>query len=138
MLKAADRLCPEVEGLFKSAHADKLGDTPPEGLDLLPVYMMLMAFALENLAKGILIAREPDRVKEAILKRWEGDGHDLNELAEAAKLSLSSDEKRLLLNLSIHAVWMGRYPFRSDLRSVYHGQQREAVSHHWASRRTPI
>lgn len=110
LFKAASLLRPQIDAFFASVRMETNADTIHGGHDLPPVYMMLMAFALENLAKGILIAREPERVKEAMLKQWEGGGHDLNELAKAAKLNLTKDEKRLLLNLSVHAVWMGRYP----------------------------
>jgi hypothetical protein len=71
---------------------------------------MLMAFAAENLLKGILIAREPDRVTPKKLSKWEGGGHDLIKLAEAAKMKLTEDETRLLLTLSVHGEWLGRYP----------------------------
>ncbi len=71
---------------------------------------MVLAFAVENVLKGILIARKPSRVNDATLGPWEGGGHDLIELAKAAKLELTGDEEHLLLTLSVHGEWLGRYP----------------------------
>jgi hypothetical protein len=110
LMKAARLLRPEIDGFFASVRTMKANDSVHAGHDLAPVFMMLMAFAAENLLKGILIARHPHRVTPAKLSKWEGGGHDLIELAKTAKLPLTRDEMRLLLTLSLHGEWLGRYP----------------------------
>ena len=110
LVKASRLLRPQIDHFFASASASKAGDPVHDGHDLAPVFMMLVAFAAENLLKGILIARHPRRVTPAKLTKWEGGGHDLVELAKTAKVTLTPDERTLLLTLSVHAEWLGRYP----------------------------
>lgn len=110
LVKAARLLRPEIDGFFASVRTMQANDSVHAGHDLAPVFMMLMAFAAENLLKGILIARHPRRVTPVKLAKWEGGGHDLLELAKTAKVTLTRDEMRLLLTLSVHGEWLGRYP----------------------------
>jgi len=108
--KAARLLRPEIDGFLARVRRITLADAVHPGHDLPPVFMMLMGFATENLLKGILVARQPSRVGPVKLSKWEGGGHDLVVLAKAAKVKLTRDEKRILLSLSVHAEWLGRYP----------------------------
>ena len=110
LLNAARILRPEIDAFLASQRTAKVDDPIHAGHDLPPVYMMLLAFAVENLLKGIILAREPLRVGPTKLKKWEGGGHDLTQLAKVAKVEVTSDEEMLLLNLSVYAEWMGRYP----------------------------
>jgi hypothetical protein len=107
--KAASLLLPDINAFFASVmRANEPIHLAGDGLA--SVFMMLMAFAAENLLKGILIARQPDLVTPKNVSKWEGGGHDLIELAKAAEIKLTEDETRLLLTLSLHGKWMGRYP----------------------------
>ena len=110
LVKAARLLRPEIDASFASVRTRNANDSVHAGHDLAPVFMMLMAFAIENLLKGILVRRQPHRVTTVQLTKWEGGGHNLVELAKAAKVTLTRNEIRLLLTLSIHGEWAGRYP----------------------------
>jgi len=71
--------------------------------------LMLMAFALENLFKGIAVGRQPALVQGASiassLKK-----HDLVELASIAREVLSSDQEAACNTLTVYGKWYGRYP----------------------------
>lgn len=108
-MKAAQLLRPQIDGSFASVLKTK-GEPAHPGHDQAPVYMMLLAFAAENFLKGILVGREPHRVGPVKLLKWEGGGHDLTALARVAGVKLNRNEKRLLLSLSVHGQWQGRYP----------------------------
>lgn len=82
LVKAARLLRPEIDRFFASVKSMKADDSVPPGHVLAPVFMMLMAFAAENLLKGILIARNPGRVTPTKLMKWEGGGHDLVEIGQ--------------------------------------------------------
>src|SRR2546422_10138894 len=73
------------------------GFTAPEtGGSTRDVCFMLFGFALENLAKGIIVCRDPKLVSSSRLKRWHGHGHDLAGLFQQAKIAVSEGERMLL------------------------------------------
>lgn len=78
-------------------------------LELLSVVMMLAGFALENLAKGMIIGRETKRVTPAGIERWH-KGHDLVALFARAEFALTAEETDLARRMTAHVVWGGRYP----------------------------
>lgn len=80
-----------------------------------PPAVMLCGFAIENLLKGILIARSPARVQPNALKpdrmfNWSGGGHDLSSLAKEAEVIVSAREAETLGVLADFSIWAGRYP----------------------------
>ena len=76
--------------------------------------LMLRGMALENVYKGILVAREPSAVKpdRLDLSGWTGGEHphDLLHLATLARLELAEDERDFLLRAGEAVHWHGRYP----------------------------
>jgi hypothetical protein len=85
--------------------------TPPEtGGTTREVCFMLFGFALENLAKGIIVCRDPERVTQSGFKGWDKRGHKLVELFEQAKYKLTDDERKLLERVTRLTEWKGRYP----------------------------
>jgi len=83
---------------------------------LLPVYLMLTAYAAENILKATLItkAREQlaaSRARTLKLPEWLRS-HDLVDLARAASSSTveSRHTEELLRRMSRSAIWYGRYP----------------------------
>ncbi len=78
------------------------------------IAMMLYAFALEDLFKGVLIVRIPAEDYHAV----KDDGrfpemlktHDLNDLAERAKFPATLEDEDLLARLARSAIWAARYP----------------------------
>jgi len=74
------------------------------------VERMLWGFAFENLFKGKIIKdlKEQDGITELPFKKI--TSHNLIELAEKAKISLSDDEIFYLGIAQKCAIWAGRYP----------------------------
>jgi len=79
---------------------------------------MLFGFALENLAKGIIVCRDPKLVSSSRLKRWHGHGHDLAGLFQQAKIAVSEGERMLLDRTTRVTAWKGRYPVAMDFDEV--------------------
>jgi hypothetical protein len=82
-------------------------------LNLLPIYMMLMGMAIENLAKGIKVARvlkeDNTIVNGATLEKLGILGHTAPDLIKGLGISLEDDEKKLLDDINEHLQWSGRY-----------------------------
>jgi len=78
----------------------------------LPAALMLAGFSLENLAKGLIVANEPDVVGETHLTKWSvSSGHDITDLLKRAAIALGDDSERLVVaRLEYFAKWAGRYP----------------------------
>jgi hypothetical protein len=70
---------------------------------------MLYAFALENVLKGLLIAKNSDLAGKRKLSR-EITSHKLVDLAEKASFDVGGQELSVLRDLSQIAIWAGRYP----------------------------
>jgi hypothetical protein len=92
------------------------GSASEEILEAEPKFLpafMLYGFAIENLLKGILVAQDGNRVgdKKINVPRT----HNLVELADEAKISLSAAECDLLKRLSTITTWSGRYPAAASL-----------------------
>jgi hypothetical protein len=79
----------------------------------LPAFMMY-GFAIENLLKGLLVLRNPSMVQDA--KIGVPRTHNLTDLAKEAAWPTTSDENRLLGELSAITTWSGRYPVSLTLR----------------------
>jgi len=80
-------------------------------------YLMLTSFAVENLLKGALVARNRARYEMALFqtpeRKFPGElhSHDLLALGEERLgLVFSNEEKDLLKRLSHCGTWSGRYP----------------------------
>ena len=90
---------------------------------LLPIALLLKGYAVENLIKGIIYSRHPDRCKEDENGLWL-DGkltnHCLSELYVAAGLAknkdaIASEIKEILEILEKVIIWQGRYPVPLNL-----------------------
>lgn len=79
----------------------------------LTVYMMLTAFAFEDIFKAIVLKREPAIINDTEKKNKLFSCHDLCRLAKQAKVNCSADEIYLLPRLS-QSVFGGRYPIPKD------------------------
>lgn len=112
--------------------------TPPEmGGSTREVCYMVFGFALENLAKGIIVCRDPKLVSRDKLSRWHGNGHDLSALFVRAAIPVSEEERELLDRTTRITVWKGRYPvamnfYDVDLQDPIIGHT--AVSSHWPAK----
>jgi hypothetical protein len=75
-------------------------------------YFLLVAFALENFFKAVLLNAERPTLRNKLISSIPAfiNEHDLLKLASAAKLSVFPEEEDLLRRLSRNSVWAGRYP----------------------------
>jgi hypothetical protein len=83
-----------------------------ETLGLVMSSMLLLGLAMENLIKGVYVAKNPNLVaRERIdLSLWaEDSGHGIASFAKTLT-PLEHDEEELLRRLQEHVVWAGRYP----------------------------
>lgn len=74
-----------------------------------PVAQLLYAYALENLLKGIRVAKYPSLISRGKLNRKLAS-HDLVALAQDAGFVLHIQEVAVAEALSKLSVWAGRYP----------------------------
>ena len=77
-------------------------------------YFMLVAYAIENYLKAVLIAEFETSYKNEILRTGKLpsslNNHDLINLSERTKFTLSNIDTSLLTRLSRNSLWQGRYP----------------------------
>jgi len=85
----------------------------PSCATIVPVFMMLMGMAIENIAKGIKIARklkvDPSIAEKASLDTLGIRGHTGPELINELGIVMSDVEKFLLDDANEHLEWRGRY-----------------------------
>ena len=99
--KALALACATING---AGHADIEYDPP----NYLPA-QLLYGFALENVFKGLCVAKDPSLIGDLKLKA-EIKSHDLKDLADKAGFTLGIEEVPVLDALSQIAIWAGRYP----------------------------
>lgn len=97
----------------------------------IPVFRMLMGFAIENLIKGILIAEGSEPVIRNRRLNPDFARHGLRDYARKIKgLRLSRIELRVLADLEPYVLWAGRYPIpttpRRWIRMSHSKQLRDA------------
>jgi len=76
------------------------------------IYFMLIAYAIENLCKVILIHRKKEEWKNRLLSKVPKDikGHDLLKLTKDIKMHLNISEQKLLARVTRNSIWDARYP----------------------------
>jgi hypothetical protein len=87
-----------------SAELDLMPDAP-----LWKVGLMLMGMAIEDMAKGIIVGRNPAKIAEGKMTGVP-TSHDLAELVRSCKVPLTDEEVVALRILSEYVRWAGRYP----------------------------
>ena len=126
---AAEKLEPEVHRLWKDMHDSiftpgHVADPGPfNASDYQRVYLMLIAYSLENLFKGFLAGTSKSELFESTSQNGKLPSllktHGLNELAQRCPLHLSPDQQSLLHRLVGHAEWIGRYPYPTRAEEFY-------------------
>jgi hypothetical protein len=75
-----------------------------------PPAQLLYAYAIENVLKGLIVFKRPDLIREDKL-HGELQTHDLNKLAEKAKVTVDQQHERPVLEALTHlSTSAGRYP----------------------------
>ncbi len=137
LIQASRKLEPSIKKywLTVSKFFDPIKGTynpPPEFQQkrlLQDTYFMLVAYAIENYFKAILVVENREKYSHVILRTGnlpedlKKNGHDLIALSMKikTKLSLTDVEISLLTRLYRHSVWQGRYPVphkADDLNSM--------------------
>lgn len=115
LVETAKELEPKIYEFWEAAKVSNGKDLRPIPSNrVIGAYFMLMAFAIENLLKGIIIksnytelareAKEKNKIPSDI------NSHDLRNLAIKANISINADEEEMLLRLKDNLIWRGRYP----------------------------
>ena len=79
-------------------------------------YFILVAYAVENLFKAVIIRKTTESLKRQFLGARKFrlptmlDSHNLVDLAEKAGFVVNPSDEDLLTRLSRNSVWAGRYP----------------------------
>lgn len=91
--------------------------------------MLLLGLALENLCKGVRLAKDPKQLAEEGGRYvWKGEKtHDLLKLASHL-CKLEQNERDLLQKLTEAVVWMGKYPIPLN-SDIYHASKSPANLH---------
>jgi hypothetical protein len=116
----ADRYWAEAERVAREAA--RRGIRPAWGEMAFPVpnfdgAYLLLAYTIENLLKGLLIAQKKEHISESKLPK-NLRSHDLWELYKmsGAKTEL---QERTLRSLTYMSVWRGRYPAPTSPQDLY-------------------
>jgi len=118
-LYSAEALMRAARGLLPTMEADKrrlVDPTPATGFEapVTPIYILLVGLAIENLVKGIYVARNPTACSSDNLPS-ELTKHKTIEFFERLDLSFSQAEGHLLERIETFVLWAGRYPIPRKL-----------------------
>lgn len=98
----ADRYQAEAQAAVRAGSASD-AEAPPS---LAPVYLMLAGYAIENLAKAVIVAQSDD--PESL--RWVTKNHLGAAMLDKACIALQNGQADLVDRLAHHITWAGRYP----------------------------
>lgn len=124
LIQASKKLEPSIKrywlNVYRYFDTAKGTYNPPQEFSrkrlLQATYFMLVAYAIENYLKAILVVENKEKYRQYILhtgnlpEDLKNNGHDLNRLIKSSKLALTEGESSLLTRLYRHSVWQGRYP----------------------------
>ena len=113
LLDAHLRATEEWQQAFAESHPDELASTLAElqlGPFLTPIYLMLCGLSLENLGKGIAIARDPALVEPDASGKVVSWGHLSRALLTNHAIGFDEQEGELIDRLAMFVQWAGRYP----------------------------
>lgn len=90
---------------------------------------LLYGLAFENVIKAIIIRNGGAAPAHGKLKKWPGTGHGLLDLANLARIELTTAQRDLLSRLTAFVEWSGRYPVPKSQDKI--PLKQEAVSPEW-------
>lgn len=139
LLAAAEELEPSIKRYWSIAKENLVAEREDvregrrrrpwkeQGPYLQAIYSMLVAYAIENLYKASLILQNKKQYEQEIQQKGglpselRTSRHNLLDLVNKLNFNIDKDEKNLLLRISRHSYWQGRYPVpikAKDLNSV--------------------
>lgn len=101
---------PQIIEFYKATIECKLGESVPVNKRLQGIYMLLGAYAAENLMKAIIIKSNFSEISHIKQIPKEIKSHNLLSLAAKAHISLTDYGLDLLKRMSYFSIWAGRYP----------------------------
>lgn len=139
LIQASKKLEPSIKKywLTTSKYFDPIKGTynPPPGFKpkklLQSTYFLLVAYAIENYFKAIMITEFDAKYRDEIFRTGKLPealkGHNLTSLARRAKFSLNDIEIALLTRVYRNSIWQGRYPVPVNVdqlnsMAVYNGK----------------
>jgi hypothetical protein len=96
----------EANAWFKHALHDGSDEARTAAFALAPSYLMLAGYAIEDLAKGLIVALD----SSADTARWVSSTHLCDEMMTRAAVELVDAEPDLVERLGHRIRWAGRYP----------------------------
>jgi hypothetical protein len=90
---------------------------------LTPIYLMLSGLAIENLAKGIAVARNPQHGEPNAKGEVVAWGHLSRDLLTGLRIKVDADDGALVDRLSLFVEWAGRYPVARSVARMSFQQQ---------------
>jgi hypothetical protein len=127
LVAAADALKPAYDRAHSAALRELTeGAVQAEVKAMRPRYLpavLLYAYAIENLLKGLLAAKDPDKMSEETSRAFQG--HVSSRFARLAGFTPDREQARLLDRLEPVVMWIGRYPVALTLAghsNVYAGR----------------
>lgn len=118
-------LDPDISALNLLKILDEYTVHIPSITAIVPVYMMVMGMAIENIIKGVYVGRKLNEledgkdtkiIKEITLKKFGINGHIAPKLVDEMNIDLTIDERALLEDATEHLVWSGRYAVPSKAK----------------------
>jgi hypothetical protein len=123
LLAAAEALTPHIRSYWEIVESDihegryREGGKPPHKTPVYfqAVYSMLIAYALENLFKAMIIGEQQDALRDQVRENGGNlptkvKGHNLIRLAKEARFKFNVMDEDLLIRLYRNSHWAGRYP----------------------------
>jgi hypothetical protein len=111
MKRAADQIAPVA--LDDLAHRFDPAIRGEDWLARQPMigpYLLLAGLAIEALAKAVLVDRDPSRVHDGMLDRWQGGAHPVPDICKLIGVPWTADERDLFDRLSEEVTWVSKYP----------------------------
>lgn len=131
---AADRLYSLYHEGFTRDHNNFLINGPKEGelsdedktnlwdSMMISEVFLLISYAIENLLKGLLIAKFPEKI--TLTSKINLGNHDLDSIAKRCNLNLSLRQIDVLQSLELTIKWAGKYPIPLDANDIRYGASR--------------
>lgn len=128
LLDAAACLEPRVEQAW-AAHREKGQSAGRHFHDVYGPYFMLVAFALENLCKAVLVHQRRSELPDVLVKLPRFlNSHDLPDMLKQISVSVPDGYLAgVFARLKRAALWAGRYPVPTEADELLTGIHRDVV-----------
>ena len=121
LISAANLLEPEVLKYWSEIKIENNRIVSiPNRKNVQEAYFLLIAYALENFLKALLIHQNQKTLKGRLLQKLPGylNKHDLVQLASKIRFKIDVFEEEFLRRLSRFSVWAARYPVPVDSNAL--------------------